>query len=403
VHTPLLSRNEVGSDPGSPLECAADSYHVESAHRADRGSRTLLTVTTHDTKRSADLRARLDVLSEIPAEWEKALARWRRCNRMLRRRAGRRLVPDRRTELFVYQTLVGVWPIPASTRSADELPPRSVLRELRGRIESYMQKASREAKVHTNWLDPDPIFEQALAAFVRSILEPAPREKDRRFIRDLNRFVARIARPGLWNALSRTIIQLTSPGVPDLYQGDELWNFVLVDPDNRRPVDFATRWRLLSKVETGFEDDAADRRRFLRGLVACPEDGRIKLHLTRAALQARLREPHLFLESDYTPLEARGSKADHLIAFIRRAGRRVAIVAAPRLPLQLVGDPSHPPVGRSVWEETRLILPRDLEGRNLKSVLTRGRIRLSAQPRAELEVPVGELFSELPVALLIGR
>ena len=403
VHTPLLARNEVGSDPGSPLECAVDEHHAESAHRAARGSRTLLAVTTHDTKRSADVRARLDVLSEIPAEWEAAVKRWRGWNRKFRRRVGRHLVPDRRTELFVYQTLVGAWPLPPTTRWANGLPPRSALNELRERIESYMQKASREAKVHTSWIDPDPVFEEALRTFVRSIFEPPIREEDRGFMEDVNRLVSRIARPGLWNALSRTIIQLTSPGVPDLYQGDELWNFLLVDPDNRRPVDFRVRKRLLSQVEAGFEAAGAERRTFLRGLVERPEDGRIKLHLIRTALQARLTEPDLFLASDYAPLEARGPKADHLVAFVRRAGRRVAVVAAPRLPLRLVGDSTRPPLGRPVWAETRLPLPRDLIGRNLQSVLTRGRIRLPERARATLEIEVGKLFSELPVALLIGR
>jgi (1->4)-alpha-D-glucan 1-alpha-D-glucosylmutase len=369
VHTPLLARNEVGSDPDSPLTHAVEEYHLESADRAARGSQTLLSVTTHDTKRSADVRARLDVLSEIPAEWEAAVKRWRRWNQKHRQRAGRRIVPDATTERFLYQTLVGVWPLPPPTHPARTLSSRSALRELRERIESYMQKASREANMQTSWLDPDPVYEDALRTFVRSTFEPATRKDGPDFVEDVNRFVSHIARPGLWNALSRTIIQLTSPGVPDLYQGDELWNFVLVDPDNRRPVDFRLRERLLGRVQAGFEAGAAARRTFLRELVARAEDGRIKLHLIRTALRARLREENLFLSPHYAPLETRGPKADHLVTFIRRLGRRVAVVAAPRLPLQLVGDSTRAPLGRSVWAETRLALPRDLIGRNLESVL----------------------------------
>ncbi len=395
AHAPLLSRNEVGGEPGHGLEGAVAELHARNRERARHWPGTLLAASTHDTKRSADVRARLDVLTELPTDWARAVARWRRTNRVLRPRVGRRRLPDANTERFLYQTLVGVWPL------GPRAPGPPARARLAARAEAYLVKAAREAKRETSWIDPDPAFEAALRSFVRALLAAAPRGAAAAFQRDLAAFVAEVARPGLWNALSRTLVQLSAPGVPDLYQGDELWTFSLVDPDNRGPVDFAHRARLLARAEHAFR--AAGRRRsaFLRGLLARAEDGRLKLHAIHAALAARQRHPRLFAEGDYRPLRARGEHARHVIAFVRRSGRRAALSVVPRLPRTLTGDATRAPVGPAVWGATRIRLPSDLAGRTLRDALTGRRRRVPRAP-ARPELALAELLEELPVALLLG-
>ena len=212
----------------------------------------MLAVTTHDTKRTADVRARLDVLSEIPDEWAERVQVWRTLNVANKQTVRGRRVPDPGTVHHILQALVGIWPLaPLGVGDLD------VLRE---RLAEYMVKAVREAKLRTTWTDPDEEFEAALHANVAALLAP---ERSPRFLDDLERFVARIAPAGLWNALARTVLHLASPGIPDVYMGDELWTFALVDPDNRRPVDYDSRRRVLDEVERGTgRDERAGRRSF---------------------------------------------------------------------------------------------------------------------------------------------
>ncbi|MDQ2669582.1 MAG: malto-oligosyltrehalose synthase, partial [Gemmatimonadota bacterium] len=297
-YVPLLSRNEVGGDPGVDIANAVDALHEANLHRARHWPRAMLVVTTHDTKRSADVRARLDVLSEVPDEWEAHQYRWRRRARGYKQQVGDRLVPDTNTAWLFFQTLVGIWPM-APLPGRGELPDDAVIAELRERICSYMLKAIREAKTFTSWLEPDEEYEAAVRAYAEAVLD-TKRSAD--LLHDVSRFVACVARPGLWNALSRTVLQLTSPGIPDIYQGDELWNFSMVDPDNRRPVAWPLRRELLESVIG--QPDAAD-------LVRSPEDGRIKLLLHRRLLCLRRERPELFTAADYTPVRADGACARH--------------------------------------------------------------------------------------------
>lgn len=392
---PLLSRNEVGGEPDRPLADAARALHAANRRRARRQPRGLLAASTHDTKRSADVRARLDVLSEIPDAWSAAVSRWRRWNAPLGRSAGGRRAPDAATELFLYQSLVGVWPLPKDA-DPEAVPGAAELAALAERLEGSMQKAAREAKARTSWISPDPRFEAALARFVRESLRPGRRSP---FLRDVAALVAEIARPGLWNALARTLVQTTAPGAPDVYQGDELFSFALVDPDNRRPVDFARRRRMLAELERGL---ARDPERRVRAWVRRPEDGRVKLHLLRAALHARRRHPGLFGAGAYEPLRARGAKSRHVFAFLRRDGPRVAIVVAPRLARTLVGDARGAPVG-SVWGDTRLVLPADLGGRRFDSALDARARRTPPAARGRVELPLAELLETFPGALWLGR
>jgi (1->4)-alpha-D-glucan 1-alpha-D-glucosylmutase len=399
VHVPLLSLNEVGGDPGAPLEGAVARLHEANAERARRWPSSLLAVTTHDTKRSADVRARLDVLSEIPQRWLDWVARWHGAHGALRRRLGSRLAPDLNTVYLLYQTLVGIWPPQAPHARA--LPAADVLVRLRERVVAYLLKAVREADVETSWVDPNARFEEATRAFAEAILDPTT-VSGAHFLRELVELVAEVSRPGLWNGLTRTVVQIGAPGVPDLYQGDELWSLSLVDPDNRRPVDFDLRRRRLRKIEERFALDAVHRAAFLHELVTGPEDGRLELHVIRCALRARRRHPDLLGGGDYLPLAARGERARHVFAFARRAGSQWAVVAVPRLPRTLVGDPERVPVGSTVWGDSVLPLPAELTARPLECALTGFAVRPERTPDGA-ELPLAEVFSRLPAALLVAR
>ena len=303
-YTRFAATNEVGGDPGR-FAVGPESFHEQQATHAERWPRTQLATSTHDTKRSEDVRARLAVLSELPAEWAAAVHRWSEGNR--RHHAGG--APSPSLEWLYYQTLVGAWPIDAERAGA------------------YLEKAAKEAKQETSWVDPQPAYDAGLRSFVAATLaDPA-------FTGDLEAFVAPLIAPGRVNALSQTLLKLTAPGIPDLYQGNELWDLSLVDPDNRRPVDFGRRQELVAALD-GLSPAAISAR---------SDDGLPKLHLIRAALAARARAPEAFAGS-YVPLHAVGRRAHHAVAFVR-GGEAITIV--PRLVRALGGD----------WADTRLPLP----------------------------------------------
>jgi (1->4)-alpha-D-glucan 1-alpha-D-glucosylmutase len=379
---PLVARNEVGGDPGAPLDGAVPDLHAASTARAASWPGSLLCATTHDTKRSADVRARLDVLSEIPAAWTGAVARWGRANRAHRRRVRGRWAPDANTEYLLYQSLVAIWPLAAVGGVSDPYDPS--IGDVKARLAAHMRKAVREAKLHTSWLRPDPEFEGAVDAFVESLFTPAAAT----FLADVARFAGEIARPGLWNALARTLVQLTAPGVPDLYQGDELWNFTLADPDNRRPVDFHRRRAALAELEARAVDPA-----LVRKLVERAEDGRIKLHVILAALRLRRAEPGLFTAA-YEPLAARGPAARHVFAFARRDGDRRAVTIVPRFSRSLARGTAAP-VG-PVWGEAEIPLPAHLAGGALTNVLTGEAVGGGAA------LSLSAVLATCPVALLVG-
>jgi (1->4)-alpha-D-glucan 1-alpha-D-glucosylmutase len=384
VYAPLASRNEVGGEPDRKLHDAVRRFHAANAERRRDWPLALVATNTHDTKRSADLRARIDVLSEDPQGWERHLARWRRLNKQHKTPVKGRPTPDANTEYLLYQTLVGLWPIPPVDQRADDLPADDWFTRIAERLEQYMMKAVKEAKTHTSWTDPDPDYEEAVKRFVYAILEP---NTDSPFLADVARFVSRVGRAGAWNSLARVLVHYTVPGTPDTYQGDELWNYALVDPDNRRPVDYEERRRLLAEVGgPGFE-------------VPHPEDSRTKLLLVRQALHARRAMPELFREGDYVPLEARGDHADRVFAFARRRGGQAAITIVPRLTMAL-GDGRTAPVG-DVWGDTRVVLPSDLPPMQWRSAVG-GREPQVDQDGGPAAFRLSTLFAELPLALVTG-
>jgi (1->4)-alpha-D-glucan 1-alpha-D-glucosylmutase len=386
-YAPLLSRNEVGGSPEVPLDLSVDELHANNGHRAQCWPHAVLAVTTHDTKRSADVRSRLDVLSQIPEEWAAAVDRWRGWCRAHKRDLRGQRAPDPNTVYQVLQAIVGIWP------SGGGIPDRACLESLRQRMVEYAIKAAREAKLRTSWTDPDADFEAALQSYVEALFDP---ERSAEFLQDLSAFVRRIAPAGLWNSLSRTLLHVASPGVPDLYQGDELWNLALVDPDNRRPVDFERRALALTEVEKRFAGGADSRHQFIAEIMAEAEDGRVKLHLIRAVLHARRQYPDLFRSRNYEPLRAAGPAASHVVGFGRRSGASRLIVLAPRLLALRVLD-GQPPTAPAIWQDTVVRLPAGFPSQ-WRCVLSGE----AFQADSDGALPVPEAFRWLPVALLLS-
>ncbi|MGC4122483.1 MAG: malto-oligosyltrehalose synthase [Myxococcales bacterium] len=388
LYNRLVSLNEVGGEParfGTSLE----AFHAANRLRAERWPGSLTATSTHDSKRSEDVRARIDVLSEIPGEWRKRVVAWSRLNRHLKLALGDRYAPDRNEELLLYQTLVGTWPFPpASTGGGDEWE------QYGGRIQAYMAKALREAKLHTSWVNPDDDWEKAVADFVGAVLDP---RRAPRFLKDLAAFAARVARAGAFNSLSQVLLKIASPGVPDLYQGCELWDLSLVDPDNRRGVDFARRGELLASLDA--RASAHGEAALSREVLATLEDGRVKLFVTSRALRLRRRFPDLFRHGDYASLWPEGDRARSLVAFARHLGEHSAVVVAPRLVAALL-DKSPELTGERAWGDAVLALPTSLAGATLVDVFTRRRVRpVLATGRPVL--PVAAVLESFPLALLV--
>jgi (1->4)-alpha-D-glucan 1-alpha-D-glucosylmutase len=385
VYAPLASRNEVGGDPGVPVEGAVDRLHGRLAERASRHPRSLNATNTHDTKRSADVRSRIDAISENPAAWERRLRLWRRRNRRRRTLVAGRLAPTRTTDNFIYQALVGLWPVGSGVRATDD---DAWLGELRERLTAYIQKAVREAKVSTSWTDPDAEYERAIEQFIAGALD---RGSNASFLHDVDQFVATLSPQGRWNSLARLVVHLTAPGVPDLYQGDELWFRALVDPDNRRPVDWAARERALEALgpalQPGAEVDAAR----LAEWCARPQDDGLKLYLTARLLQFRQTHVRLMAEGAYDPLTGNGARAGHALSFRRVAAGEECIVVVPRLTCGLGGEA---PIG-AAWGDAGLTLPPGA-ARSWRCVLG-GQIVQSTDGR----LAVAEALARLPTAVLV--
>lgn len=376
----LVSLNEVGNDPRR-FAVSLEEFHRLNSERAQFWPHALLSTSTHDTKRSEDVRARINVIAEIPDLWSAAVLRWNALNLRHKTIIEGETAPSNNDEYLIYQTLVGTWPLgePDSNERAD----------YRGRLESYLIKAMREAKLFSSWLNPNQAYEEAALKFLAALLDDSG---DNDFLLDFRAFLADIIRPGLYNSLAQLLLKLTVPGVPDIYQGNEVWNFSLVDPDNRRPVDYRHRRALLQGLKRWDGLDADALAGPLAELVEGLEDGRIKLYVTREALRLRRQNPDLFRYGGYQALPVEGAKADHVCAFLRSFARDAVLVAVPRWTRRLLG--ADEPLGSAAaWADTRIVLPAALSGRYVHR-FTRERWRL------EGELSVAALFARFPVALL---
>jgi (1->4)-alpha-D-glucan 1-alpha-D-glucosylmutase len=390
IYHRLLSLNEVGGDPRQ-FGVTRTAFHRANQARAGEWPHTMLTTSTHDTKRSEDVRARLNVLSEIPAAWRLALRHWSRANRSLKHTVDGMLVPTPNDEYFIYQTLLGIWP-PGE-------PDKNEMERLGVRIAEYLVKAVREAKVYTSWINPNTAYENAVMAFADALIN-APAGSA--FLTDFLPFQRRIARLGMFNSLSQTLIKLTVPGVPDIYQGCELWDFSLVDPDNRRPVDFGYRRTLLAALQTLATQTAEQRRTRVRALCDTLEDGRAKLLVVRSALALRERWPEVFQQGKYLPLAVKGEHAAHLCAYARIAGGRIVITVAPRFFAQLLGEADMLPLGAKVWGDATVDMPFHRHDNQYTCAFT-GKVLKLEQRLSGWSLLVAQVLAEFPVGLIIGE
>lgn len=377
LYNPLISLNEVGGDFQPVM---AEDFHRFNQHRQKSCPGSMNATSTHDSKRSEDVRARLNVLSEIPGEWETCLRRWSAQNQ-----AGKIVVdgepaPDRNQETFLYQTMLGAWPLdPAEAPAFKE------------RLKIYMIKAAREAMVHTRWVSPNLDHENGLLAFVDALLDEAG---NREFLEDFLRMQSRLAYFGALNSLSQVLLKIASPGVPDFYQGADLWDFSLVDPDNRRPVDFPRRVRLLAELS---RQEKTGREALLSRLVSHWQDGRLKLYVTSRALNLRRARQELFLQGDYLPLTVRGERREHVVALARRQGDGWALAAAGRF-FTAIASPGHPPLGSEVWGDSVLMLPPEAP-REWQDAFS-GQFVSADETASSKILPLRRLFQHLPVACL---
>ncbi len=382
----LVSLNEVGGDPEA-FGTSIAAFHQQNMQRQSHWPYSLLSTSTHDTKRSEDVRARINVLSEIPQDWRSHVFRWSRINQRKKTEVDGEPAPSRNDEYLLYQTLLGTWPLePMSHAERDQYIER---------IQQYMVKATHEAKVHTSWISPHAQYEQATREFITALLDDSPRNT---FLVSFEPFAKRIAGFGLWNSLSQTLLKLTCPGVPDIYQGSELWDFSLVDPDNRRPVDFVQRQRRLVST-INLANTNGNSLEFAHELVATRHDGRIKLAVLRTVLNHRQSHPELYATGEYDPLEPTGIRKEHLCAFARTSAEETVVVVVPRLVTKLVSNPDELSTGSDVWQDTWLPFPDEVIGRRFLNVLTGETLEVSQQASIS-GLPLSSVLNSFPVALL---
>jgi (1->4)-alpha-D-glucan 1-alpha-D-glucosylmutase len=384
VYNRFLPLNEVGGSPrlfGISLE----EFHHGNEKRAERWRRSLLATSTHDTKRSEDVRARLNVLSEMPDEWSTHVNRWRRLNQRKKRLlADGRSVPDANEEYLLYQTLVGAWPF--RLQSDEERAAFNT------RIQEYMDKAAHEAKVHLSWINPNPEYTGALREFVALLLDPGTERRPNRFLRDVEKFLPPVFYFGAINSLAQALLKMTAPGVPDLYQGAELWDLSLVDPDNRRPVDFHVRQQMLGQMRSNGDGHGGPVE-----MLENYQDGRVKLWVTQRTLNFRREHRALFDKGSYQPVYAAGSHSEHVCAFTRAARGEYVAVASPRFGYTLMHGRLAPPVG-AAWGSAQLPFPITAP-QSFMNLFTGETVNRT--PGGALLC--SEVFASFPLALLVAR
>jgi (1->4)-alpha-D-glucan 1-alpha-D-glucosylmutase len=376
----LVSLNEVGSDPRR-FGTKVSEFHKASEQRLQEWPHTMLAGSTHDSKRSEDVRARINVLSEIAPMWGLRVRGWKQSNRKLKVLVNGVVVPSPEDEYLLYQTLVGAWPIVELNDEKDQ----QIFCE---RIESYMLKAIREAKQNTSWINQNAEYEAAVVSFVRALLSPSA---ENRFLKDFVPFQRRIARIGLWNSLSQTLLKLTCPGVPDIYQGNELWDFSLVDPDNRRQVDYDRRQKIFEELrEWGNAPSPAA----IDASTKNPDDGELKAYVIWKTLCLRKQHPEVFQQGEYLPIPVTGAQSEHAVAFFRQFEKTKVLVIVPRLISSLLNEREIVPSGLKVWEDTHIELPHG--GRlHCQNVFSGATLKL------ENPIQVSDLLQNFPVGLFL--
>ena len=381
VYCPLLSLNEVGGNP-SPAAVVASDFNQIATEREHHWRYSLNCTSTHDTKRGEDVRARINVLSEIPRAWQMHLKRWARWNKKAKRIVESQEVPDRNEENFLYQTLLGAWPL-----EPEAMP------QFRVRLEAYVIKAIREAMVHTRWTRPNTAHERAVVGFLKALVEPA---RSNLFLNDFLKFQKKVAVHGMRNGLAQVLVKMTSPGVPDIYQGCDLWDFRLVDPDNRGPVDFRHRAALLDEIEKRSKQDPL---RLARDLIQNWHDGRIKLYLIWRILNLRRKYPRVFLDGQFLPMKTTGGRETNVIAYARRRGNTWIMTVVPRWLARSKASPDLTRL-RKFWLSSHIALPGNAP-QSWLNVLTGETVERSHR-RGAPALSLADVFKNLPVAVLSG-
>jgi (1->4)-alpha-D-glucan 1-alpha-D-glucosylmutase len=380
----LVSLNDVGSDLHR-FGTTTAAFHLANEERKRDWPHTMLATSTHDSKRSEDVRARINVLSEIPELWRLRVRDWKRLNRKHKRIVRDQPAPSANDEYLLYQTLLGAWPLEPLTDKNDWMA-------FSERIDAYMLKAVREAKESTSWINRNAEYESAVSFFVRTLLTP---DIENRFLPDFVPFQGLVSDIGRWNSVAQTLLKLTCPGVPDIYQGNDLWDFSLVDPDNRRPVDYQLRQQTLDSIMARGKAPSVDH---IRNLLETPQDGRIKLYLIWKALCVRQQQPDLFRRGEYIPVAVAGSKANHVVAFIRKREIANVLVVVPRQIASLLSDIDQFAIGPRVWGDTHLLLPNYCE--KYRNVFTGENLKVEKiNDYARLDV--SQVLAEFPVALCL--
>lgn len=376
VYNRLVSLNEVGGDPAQ-FGLTLEEFHEFNTQQKDQWIHKMNATSTHDTKRGEDVRARINVLSEIPNEWEQQITSWREINQGHKTKLPDKVVPTANDEYFFYQTLLGAFPFAESEYS-----------EFIQRVKDCSIKSVREAKVHTAWLRPDTAYEEGFLAFIDAVMQPSPENP---FFQKFQPFQQKIASYGVYNSLAQVLLKLTTPGVPDFYQGTELWDLSLVDPDNRRPVDFEQRIAALQEIRTQASEDILA---LMKELLSYPESGKIKLFTIARILEAKSQAIALFQTGDYRPLKGSGKFSENVVGFARSQGNQVAIAVAPRFLTHLI-QPGTLPLGK-VWQDTHLELPSGFPSQWQDAI--------SGQLiQTDGTLSIAETLTHFPVALLMNQ
>jgi (1->4)-alpha-D-glucan 1-alpha-D-glucosylmutase len=369
IYNRLPALNEVGGEP-QQFGLSVEVFHERNLERQRNWPATFLATSTHDTKRSEDVRARIVAISEIPELWRRSLQRWATANRRWKRIMNDLEAPDANEEYLLYQTLLGTWQMQANGEP-EPVPSADYIE----RIQAYMAKALKEAKINTSWIQPNEEWDAAMHVFIARILDSSPRNK---FLPLFLLAAKEIIRLGAINSLTQTLLKLTSPGVPDIYQGNEIWDYSLVDPDNRRPVDYDLRRQMLKSLSAATPGE----------LMQTWSDGRIKMFLTQRLLRFRGEHGDLFENGEYLPLHASGTFAECCVSFVRRRDDEWIAVIAPRLSSRV----GFPPIGE-VWQDTAIQLPEAFSLKDAHDLFTCQPIR-----HQKRQVTVRDMFSGLPFA-----
>lgn len=383
IYNRLLSLNEVGGDP-QHFGTSVEDFHQENRRRLDKWPYSFIATSTHDSKRGEDVRMRLNVLSEIPEKWEKMLRIFSQTNKKHKTLIGSSTFPDPNMEYFIYQTLLGIWPLGDLTEKE-----RNIFHK---RILNYLIKAAREAKTHTNWVVPNQIYETALIRFVKLILNDG---KNNLFLRKFIPFQSKIAHYGILNSLSSIVLKIGSPGVLDTYQGAELWNLTLVDPDNRRPVEFTKRMRYLKQNKKKPASSVFNR------LLANKKSGEIKQYLLSIGLNLRRSHRELFLRGDYFPVKVAGEKKNHVVAWQRKWKNQSIITAAGRFFTSLT--PQTPGIKTNAWNNTYLVLKKNEKKESVfKNIFTDETVNPLYKGESVL-LPLSKVFNQMSAAILTAE